>query len=249
MITSAVAIRRSVLAHSILAGGIAVLLGVFLALAGLGILWGILLGLAIGSALSWFAHTRADVVALKAIGARRLAEGELPKLENLVSGLAVANGFRMPALYIVDDAAPNAAVVGRTSKHSGLVVTSGLLERLRRVELEGVIAHELSQVRTRQTMLGVTAGLLIGWLPEGLASLLGERMMSRRATVEADLSGVELTRYPPGLAAALTSMRADGRSLKLNPRAYRHLWINVAEGAMVTPEFSLDTRIQVLHEL
>ena len=59
---------------------------------------------------------------------------------------------------MVDDAAPNAAAVGRTPKHSGLIVTTGLLERLRRIELEGVLAHELTRVRSGETLIGVTAG-------------------------------------------------------------------------------------------
>lgn len=247
--TRALAIRRMSVGHAVLAALIGVVILIVLLLVGLGVVWSLLIAIVVGAAVSWFAHTRADAVALNALGARPLASGEVPQLENLVEGLVVANGFRMPALYVVDDAAPNAAAVGRTPKHSGLIVTTGLLERLRRIELEGVLAHELTRVRSGETLIGVTAGLLVGRLPKAVSTKLAARMLESDCTYCADRAGVELTRYPPGLAGALSSMRADGRVVKHNPRAYRHLWINTPAESLVEPSFSLDDRIEVLAEL
>ena len=96
-----------------------------LAVAGLGVVWAVLIAVVFAAALACLAYLRADALALSALGARPMADGEMPHLENLVSGLVVANGFRMPVLHVVNDAAPNAAAVGRHPKHSALVVTSG----------------------------------------------------------------------------------------------------------------------------
>ena len=243
------AIRRSALAYAGFGVLIAVLVLVVLLLVDLGTVWSVLIAVASGVALSWFAHTRADVIALRSLGARPLDAGEVPQLENLVHGLVVANGFRMPTLYVVDDTAPNAAAVGRTPKRSGVIVTSGILERLRRIELEGVLAHALTRVRSGEALVGTTAGLLVGRLPKTLSQSLASRMLDNDSTYHADRAGVALTRYPPGLAGALASMRSDGRVVKHNPRAYRHLWINIPEEALIEPAFSLDARIDSLAEL
>lgn len=250
--TPALAVRRAVLAYAVFAAVVAVVVAVVLVLVGLGVIWSVLIALVVGGAGAWVLAMRADKAALAALGARPLSDGELPRLENLVEGLVVANGFRMPALHLVDDAAPNAAAVGRTPKHAGLVVTTGLLERLKRIELEGVVAHELSRIRARETLTGVTAGQLVGrflGFSDGVSSQVAERLLEPTVTVSADLAGVAITRYPPGLAAALQSMRADGRSPKINPRAYRHLWINIPENALIRQDFTLLDRIDVLEEL
>lgn len=246
------ALARARTAYTIIGAAIAAVLFVVLALVGLGVLWSLLIGVVLGAAAAWGIYVSADAIALKALGATPMPDGAYPRLENLLHGLTVANGFRDPALYVVDDAAPNAAAVGRTPRHSGLVVTTGLLDRLERVELEGVLAHELTRVRTRQTFLNVTAATLIGrplGFAEGLAARLGGRLVGADAPVHTDLAGVGITRYPPGLTGALVSMRTDGRVVKTNPKAYRHLWLNVPEGPIVDLAFSLDDRIAVLQEL
>ena len=66
---------------------------------------------------------------------------------NLVEGLCIASGLPKPRLYIIDDPAPNAFATGRNPKHAAIAVTTGLLEKMNRVELEGVLAHELSHVK------------------------------------------------------------------------------------------------------
>jgi heat shock protein HtpX len=250
--TRSTAVRRSAAAYVVFMSVIAVIELVVLLIAGFGILFSLAGAVALSLVLGLARYLTADAAALRALGARELAEGELPRLENLVDGLAVAHGFRSPALYVVDDGAPNAAVVGRTSKHGALVVTTGLLDRLRRIELEGVLAHELSRVRSGETVVNVTAGVLVGKLfgfSDRMSMMLAGRLVDDDLALRADMAGSELTRYPPGLIAALSSMRRDGRVVKTNPRAYRHLWVNVPEGAIVAQAFSLDDRIAVLQEL
>ena len=77
-------------------------------------------------------------------------------------GLCIASGLPKPRVYVVDDPAPNAFATGRNPKHAAIAVTTGLLEKLNRVELEGVIAHELSHIRNYDILVSTLAVTLVG---------------------------------------------------------------------------------------
>ena len=83
-------------------------------------------------------------IALAASRAKPADGPEYARYHNLVEGLCIAAGLPKPRLYVVDDPAPNAFATGRNPKHAAVAVTTGLLEKMNRVELEGVLAHELS---------------------------------------------------------------------------------------------------------
>ncbi len=83
-------------------------------------------------------------------------------LKNTVEGLAIAAGIPPPRLYIMDDTAPNAFATGRNPEHAAIAVTSGLLQKLNRSELEGVLAHEMSHVKNYDILLGSIAVILVG---------------------------------------------------------------------------------------
>src|SRR5438270_3471501 len=125
--------------------------------------------LAVGSSLvSYFAG---DKLILAQSQARELAANEEPQLHNVVETLAIGLGIPMPRLFLIEDPAPNAFATGRDPKHASVVVTRGLLDRVDRSELEGVIAHELSHVGNRDirvmllvTVLVGTVALLSDWL-------------------------------------------------------------------------------------
>ncbi len=85
-----------------------------------------------------------------------------PHLKHTVEGLAIAAGIPKPSLYIIDDTAPNAFATGRNPEHGVIAVTTGLLEKLDRRELEGVIAHEMSHIKNYDTLLGSIAVILVG---------------------------------------------------------------------------------------
>ncbi len=246
---AAVFSRRAGAIYAALAGGIALVVMVVAALVGLGAIWSVLIGLVAGVGLAALLYSRSDAMVLNAIGARPLTPGELPSFEKLVEGLVVGNGFRMPKLYLIDDSAPNAMAIGRQASASSLVVTSGLVSGLRRIELEGVIAHELSRVRARESALGLATGTVVGHLPAALAAPLAQRLLDGASVVHADIAGVGLTRYPPGLANGLAAIARDGRIVKHNPRAYRHLWVAAPPDALIEQEFPLSSRIDLLHEL
>jgi heat shock protein HtpX len=249
--------------------------------AGLGYLFGYLLGagivglavaLLISAALSWSSYRYGDRLVLRAARARPATHEEEPRLHNIVEGLAIAAGLPKPAVYVVPEVAPNAFATGRDPAHSSIAVTQGLLDTMNRVELEGVIGHEMSHIRDRDILVGTIVATLVGsvvliaefmlrwfWWGGGgfggrgrrsdggeggnafaLLALVGvvvavltpffaqliKLAMSRRREYLADAEGAMLTRYPPGLAAALRKIAGDHTPMRVANGATAHLWLN-----------------------
>ncbi len=94
--------------------------------------------------------------------ARPADPAEYARLHNLVEGLCIAGGLPKPRVYIVDDPAPNAFATGRNPNHAAIAVTTGLLDMLNRVELEGVVAHELSHIRNYDILVSTLAVTMVG---------------------------------------------------------------------------------------
>jgi len=110
--------------------------------------------------VSWF---QGDKVMLAVSGAHRVKKEDLPILFNVVEEMTLAAGLpNMPAVYLIDDPAPNAFATGRRPETAAVAVTSGLLRRLNRDELQGVIAHEIGHIRNRDIQLMLFAGVLAG---------------------------------------------------------------------------------------
>ena len=106
----------------------------------------------------WFS----DKLVLAMSRAKPISKEDNPELYRLVENLCIAAGLPLPRIYIIEDASLNAFAAGRDPKHSVIVVTRGLLEKLERVELEGVIAHELSHIGNRDTLLATAVVVLVG---------------------------------------------------------------------------------------
>jgi heat shock protein HtpX len=123
---------------------------------------GTLIAVALSGALAFASYWKADSVALAVSRARPADPTEYQRLYNLVEGLTIASGLPMPRLYIVDDPAPNAFATGRNPRHAAIAVTTGLLEKMNRVELEGVLAHELSHVKNYDILVSTLAVTLVG---------------------------------------------------------------------------------------
>lgn len=229
--------RRSVAILSTLASPFllaTVLVGLFAPL----FVWlGVVLVVAAGFALA-YPRLRSPEPVLRALGARLADAQAHARLHNLVDGLCPAAGLTKPALYFVEDAAPNALTAGWDAKSAVLVVTTGLLDKLDRMELEGVVAHELSHIRSGDIEVATLTANLLGRLAPDLAA----RLAPPRRELLADVNSVALTRYPPGLAAALEKLRSDPARPTAGGRAVAHLWIE-------TPEPPLEERIAALREL
>lgn len=113
---------------------------------------------------SFVAYFYSDKVALAIARAKPLTREENPTVHRLVENLAITAGLPKPGLYIIDDSAPNAFATGRDPQHASIAVTTGLLEKLEKPELEGVLAHELAHVGNFdirfQSMVVVLVGVI-----------------------------------------------------------------------------------------
>lgn len=105
-----------------------------------------------------------DKLILATTGAQKIRKEDNPDLYNIVENLTIAAGLPMPDIYIVNDPSPNAFATGRDPNHAVVAVTTGLLERLKKVELEGVIAHELSHIRNYDIRLMAIVAILVGFV-------------------------------------------------------------------------------------
>jgi heat shock protein HtpX len=227
---------------------------------------GVVIAIVIAVGMAFFSYFYSDRVALAASRAKPADGPEYRRYHNLVEGLCIAAGLPKPRLYVVDDPAPNAFATGRNPKHAALAVTTGLLNMMNRVELEGVIAHELAHVKNYDMLVGTIAvtavgaialmadiGLRFMWFggrrdrndssnagPLGLilvilafallilAPFIAQLMhfaVSRKRELLADASGVQLTRYPPGLISALEKLQTDKAVVHHATRATAQLWI------------------------
>lgn len=270
---------------------------------GFGVLWGagpfgLTLAVGIAVAMAWLSYWRGDKVVLRVSRARETSRESEPRLHNIVEGLCIAGGIPKPRVYIVDDPAPNAFATGRDPTHGSIAVTRGLLEKMNRIELEGVIAHELAHVRNRDTLVMAITATLVGMVvlvsdwtirslwwgvaprrssrdggAAGIFALVGlvfallmpimaqvlRFAISRRREYYADVSGVQLTRYPPGLVSALRKLRDDQTVVRTASRATGHMWIEspLQRGQgffgrlnrMFDTHPPLDERIKALEEL
>jgi heat shock protein HtpX len=137
--------------------------------------FGIIIALVLSAAMAFASYWKADAVALAISRAHPADVTQYRRLHNLVEGLCIASGLPKPRVYIIDDPAPNAFATGRNPRHAAIAVTSGLLDTMNRVELEGVLAHELSHIRNYDILVSTIAVTLVGAV--AIVSDIAIRMM------------------------------------------------------------------------
>jgi heat shock protein HtpX len=250
--------------------------------------WGVVVALVIAGGLAFLSYWKSDAVALAMSRAKPADPQQYRRLHNLVEGLCIAAGLPKPRLYIIEDDAPNAFATGRNPKHAAIAVTTGLLEKMNRVELEGVLAHELSHIKNYDILVSTLAVTMVGaiallsdigirmlWWNGGrrgrddrqdnnplgiillivglvviiLAPLIAQLMqfaVSRKRESLADLTGVQITRYPPGLISALEKLKDDSTVVHAASRATAHLWIE--QPTAQTPEEGRLSRLNRLFD-
>lgn len=123
---------------------------------------GMLMALAFAVLMNGVVYWQSDTLALRANGAREPAPDELPRLRTIVAGLVQRAGLPMPRLYVVDRPEPNAFATGRDPNHAAVAVTTGILALMDDRQLTGVLAHELSHVKNRDTLVGTIAATIGG---------------------------------------------------------------------------------------
>lgn len=264
---------------------------------------GLTITVLVAGAGSAVAYWKSDSIALSMSHAQPADPATYARLHNLVEGLCIAAGLPKPRIYVIEDDAPNAFATGRDPRHAAVAVTTGLLDKLTRIELEGVLAHELSHIKNYDILVSTLAVTLVGvvavvtdfslrfmWWggprhrddtraggggPAAALAIFGfvlllvaplvakvmQATISRRREVLADVSGVALTRYPPGLISALEKLRDDTTVVHSSSRATAHLWVESPlartpeEGRLSRLNRLFDThppleeRIQALKEL
>ena len=212
----------------------------------LGVVAGPIVGAVVGAVLlvgvALVLWPSATALALRLIGGRRLEEDEEPQLANLVEGLCATFGVPRPALQLVDDRVPNACTLGRTPSDAVLVVTTGLLDRLGLIEMEGVVAHELAHVKRGDTVVAsVAVGLVAPWIALGASDRLLHRALGSGREYRADQVAASTVRYPPGLHDALVAIEHGPAPLEgshFTGRRWmmtRWLWIDPMVGARQAP--------------
>lgn len=127
-----------------------------------GAVFGLVLAFAVGTVSGLATYYGGDKMVLAASRAREITHDDAPVLFNVVEEMAIAAGLPMPKVYIIEDSAPNAFATGRNPEHASVAVTSGLLEKLNRDELQGVIAHEMSHVGNFDIRYAMLVGVLVG---------------------------------------------------------------------------------------
>lgn len=219
----------------------------------------------ISIAAAWGSYWKSDVIALRMSRAVDADPVTYARLHNLVEGLCIASGLPKPRICVIEDEAPNAFATGRSPKHAAIAVTTGLLAKMDRVELEAVLAHELSHIKNNDILVATLAVTTVGLLAlvsdwfirlmwwnggrfgrndrEGgaapwlafigfglliLAPVIAKLLqfaVSRRRESLADVSAIEMTRFPPGMISALEKLRDDTTVVHASSRATAHLWI------------------------
>jgi len=122
--------------------------------------------------MSWVGYYYSDKIVLAMSGAHQVTHEEEPHLHNVVEGLALAAGLPKPRLYVIEDTATNAFATGRDPAHAALAVTRGLLDKMNRIQLEGVIAHEMSHVKNYDIRFMTLVSVMVG-----VVALLSDWMM------------------------------------------------------------------------
>ncbi|HET7685628.1 MAG TPA: M48 family metallopeptidase [Candidatus Limnocylindria bacterium] len=232
---------------------------------------GVIVAIVVATLMTIGSYFAGDSLVLASSGAREVDVANPPEaytqLVNVVQEMRLASGLPMPRVHVIPDSAPNAFATGRDPKHASVAATTGLLEKLDREELQGVIGHEMSHIGNYDIRFALLVGVLVGsiallsdwflrftfWgggrsrdndrgggggaaailmiaalLLAVIAPIIGRMVqlaVSRSRESLADVSAVDLTRNPVGLARALHRIAADPEVLEVANRATQHLYI------------------------
>lgn len=211
---------------------------------------GMVIAFGIAAAMNFFAYWNSDKAVLAMYRAQEVDEHSAPELVHLVRQLSEKAGLPMPKVYIAENPQPNAFATGRNPQHAAVCATTGILERLSKEELAGVLAHELSHVKNRDTLtMTITAtlagavsmlanfafimggnrrnnplglvGMLVVMILAPIAAALVQMAISRSREFEADHSGALLSGRPLWLASALKHIENAAQGIE-NVEAEQH---------------------------
>lgn len=218
----------------LLMAGIVALFGAIGAVLGGG--QGMLIALAIAAVMNLFAYWNSDKLVLKLYNAQEVDGASAPQLYAIVQELAQRAGLPMPRVYVINEAQPNAFATGRSPQHAAVAATTGIIAALNAAELRAVLAHELSHVKNRDTLISTISATMAGAISTlanfsmffggnnnrgghpiaailvmifaPLAAMLIQFAVSRAREFEADRGGAEISGDPLALASALQKIHS-----------------------------------------
>lgn len=120
------------------------------------------ISLIVAGIMNFVSYYWSDKIVLGISGAKPISKENNQQLYRLIENLCIASGLPLPKIYILEDSAPNAFATGRDPKHAAIAFTTGMLQKLNKQELEGVVAHELSHVGNRDTLVMTVVSVLVG---------------------------------------------------------------------------------------
>jgi heat shock protein HtpX len=197
---------------------------------------GLVIALIVAAVMTFGSWRYGDRIVLASTHAREVSPEQEPRLHNIVEGLSIAAGIPKPRVYVVPEQAPNAFATGRNPEHSSIAVTQGLLDMMNRVEMEGVVAHELSHVVDRDILVGTVVATLVG-----AVVLISEFFMrswwfggigGRRSSREGGGGAVEAAIFAIGFLLLILAP-IFGQIIKLAVSRQRE-YLADAQGAMLT---------------
>jgi len=234
---------------SILFAGIIALFGAIGA--AIGGTQGMLIALLFGAGMNLFAYWNSDRMVLSMYHAREVDAGSGGRFYAMVQELSARAGLPMPRVYLIDEAQPNAFATGRSPEHAAVAATSGIMQLLSERELRGVMGHELTHVKNRDTLISTVSASIAGAISalanfglffggrdsEGrsanpilaiaimivapIAAMLIQMAISRTREFGADAGGAEISGDPQALASALRKIEAYAKGLPM-PTAEAH---------------------------
>lgn len=156
--------------------------------------------------LTLISVTSGDSILLSMSGAKEIQKKDNPTLFNVVEEMAIAGGLHLPRIFIINDSAPNAFATGMSPKRAQVAVTTGLLEKLNREELQGVIGHEMSHIRHNDILYATLMGVMVGSIALMCDYFLNNFRYSRRRGRGNELFfilGIVLAIFAPILASII----------------------------------------------
>lgn len=235
----------------------AILFCLVLWLVGLPFWLGLILGPALALGVVWFMLRDSVDRLLDTLGARPLGDEEYQRYDNVVEGLALSTGVSEPELYVIEDAALNGAAIDWSGRRS-IVLTVGLLDSIDRIELESVIAGLLSRLKNGDAERATLGAALFGRpiIDSPLASIGAPiartgfgLLFEADREISGDHDAVSVTRYPPGLSAALTRIETGPYEPATTTPGLQHLWFAPPRPDAAVPHSPINWRLDVLSEI
>ncbi len=214
----------------------------------------LIVGLIVWAVVVAGVYLRREQLAVAGMAPRQLDPSDNPHVPNLLDVLVTAHGFERPEMQLLNCSGANACVVGADNKSSKIVLTTGLTDRLERLEIEGMLAHLLTVASNTDLGGSTLAAAVLSILPSaGLKRKAIEWMYPEHFRLDADLDAVGYTRYPPGFLSGLEKLRASETTVPMARTSNAHLWLAdpIGDPSVVTERIHppIDLRISVLREL